>query len=102
MDDIYEKSILLIGGMAIGKSTISELLAKKLNMEVVSTDAQKDKILLSIPDYSFEKQLQIRKEFGFTAEANFPQPYLDLALNHILDSLDAPAIIDIGALNDGT
>ena len=44
MNDIYEKSILLIGGMAIGKSTISELLGKELNMNTISIDAEKDKL----------------------------------------------------------
>ena len=39
MDSIYENSILLIGGMAIGKSTISELLSKSTSMPIVSTDA---------------------------------------------------------------
>ena len=99
MEDIYEKSILLIGGMAIGKSTVSEILSEKLNMELISSDAKKDEFLLSIPDYSFEKQLQIRKEYGFNAEANYLLSYLELTLNNILDSLNVPTIIDIGALN---
>lgn len=30
MEDIYKKSILLIGGMAIDKSTVSEILSEKL------------------------------------------------------------------------
>ncbi len=63
MNDIYEKSILLIGGMAIGKSTISELLGKKLNMNTISIDAEKDKLLSTIPNYSLEKQLEIRKQY---------------------------------------
>lgn len=99
MNDIYEKSILLIGGMAIGKSTISELLAERLNMNIISTDAKKDELLLSLPNYSFEKQLQIRKQYGFNAEVNYLLPYLHLTLNNILDFLNTPSIIDIGALN---
>lgn len=99
MNDIYEKSILLIGGMAIGKSTISELLANQLNMNIISSDAKKDELLISLPNYSFEKQLQIRRQYGFNAEVNYLLPYLHLTLNNILDFLNTPSIIDIGALN---
>lgn len=99
MEDIYEKSILLIGGMGIGKSTVSKILSKKLNMKLVSSDAKKDELLLSLSDYSFEKQLQIRKQYGFNAEATYLLPYLELTLNNILDSLNVPTVIDIGALN---
>lgn len=99
MNDIYENSILLIGGMAIGKSTISEMLAKQLNMNIISSDAKKDELLLSLPNYSFEKQLQIRKQYGFNAEVNYLLPYLHLTLNNILDFITTPSIIDIGALN---
>lgn len=98
-NDVYEKSILLIGGMAIGKSTISELLARKLEMSAISIDAKKDELLQSLPKYSFEKQLQIRRKYGFSAEAKYLLPYLNLTLNNILDSLRNPVIIDMGALS---
>lgn len=99
MNDIYEKSILLIGGMAIGKSTISELLGKELNMNTISIDAEKDKLWSTIPNYSLEKQLEIRKQYGFDAEVKFLLPYLHMTLNNILEYLTTPSIIDIGALN---
>lgn len=98
-DDVYEKSILLIGGMAVGKSTISELLARKLDMSAISIDAKKDELLQSLPEYSFEEQLKIRSEYGFSAEARYLLPYLNLTLNSILGSLRTPAIIDLGALS---
>lgn len=69
-DDVYEKSILLIGGMAIGKSTISELLAEKLKMSIISIDAKKDELLQSSSEYNFEMQLQIRKNMALMQKLN--------------------------------
>lgn len=99
MEYIYEKSILLIGGMSIGKTTISELLGKELKLPILSTDAIKDEILMKDIDYSFGKQLKIRNEKGFEAESKFLIPYLNKTLINILDNLDRQSIIDIGALN---
>ena len=99
MDEIYNKSIILIGGMAIGKSTIAKELSKKTGMKYISTDAYKDRILEANPDYSFEKQLKIREKYGFKGEKEFLLPYLLESFKQLLDNLKEPSIIDVGALS---
>lgn len=97
MDNIYDDSILLIGGMSIGKSTISKLLSEKTNMKVISTDAVRSNLLNTISNYSFEKQLEIRKEKGYKGEMEYLIPYTNKTLNKVIDELSDPSIIDIGA-----
>ena len=99
MNNVYYNSILLIGGMSIGKSTVSEILSKKLNIPVVSVDAYKDEVLLEDPNYNFDKQLEIRKNQGYIGEMNFLTPYVNKALSRILDNISFPQIIDISSLN---
>ena len=99
MDEVYNNSILLIGGMAIGKSTIAKEIAKKTNMPYISTDAYKDKLLDSDKSYSFEKQLKIREKYGYKGEKEFLLPYLLESFKELLDNLKEPSVIDIGALS---
>ena len=98
MDDIFKKSIVLVGGMAIGKSTVAQQLNEITNMPIISTDAIRCEILESIPDYSFEKQLQIRSENGFKGEMEYLKPYSNVAINKVIDGLSTPSIIDLGAI----
>ena len=97
MNDIFDESIILIGGMSIGKTTIAQLLNKKTNMPIISTDAVRCEVLESIPNYSFEQQLLIRKEKGFKGEMEFLIPYSNVSINTVLDNLKTPSIIDVGA-----
>ncbi len=96
MDKIFTKSIVLIGGMAIGKSTTAELLHQKLKMPYFSSDAIRCDVLEKTPDYSFEKQLEIRKKEGYKGEMKFLNPYSNIAINNIIDDLKQPSILDIG------
>ena len=98
MNNVYNDSVLLIGGMAIGKTTVSDLLGEKLNMKVYSIDAIKHEVLENVPKYSFEKQLDIRKEKGFKGELEFLIPYVNLTTNQVIDNLDKPAIIDLSSI----
>lgn len=99
MNDVYNKSIILIGGMAIGKSTIAKELSKKYDMPYISTDAYKEKILDEDKEYSFEKQLIIREKYGYKGEKEFLLPYLLKSFKQLLDNLKEPSIIDVGALS---
>ena len=98
MNDVFAKSIILVGGMAIGKSTIAQHLNETTNMPIISTDAVRCEILESIPGYSFEKQLQIRREKGFKGEMEYLIPYSNIAISKIIDELSTPSIIDMGAI----
>ena len=97
MNTIFNESIILIGGMSIGKSTIAQLLNKQTNMPIISTDAVRCEVLESMSNYSFDKQLLIRKEKGFKGEMEFLIPYSNIAITKVLDSIKTPSIIDVGA-----
>lgn len=99
MDKIKQESILLIGGMATGKSTVAKYLSNKTNMPVISIDAFKDEFLDSIEEYSFEKQLEIRKENGYIGEMKYLLPFIHSALEQFLNNIDRPYIIDFGTLS---
>lgn len=78
---ILDKSILLIGPMGVGKSTISQALSKQLNLPIISLDNRKQ--LSNF--YKQEQNFDNLKEFEF---------YL---MSSVLTSLKEPAIIDFGA-----
>lgn len=79
--DISNQSILMIGPMGAGKSTIAKKLGENLNMPVISLDNRKQLIQY----YSKQKEFSNFKDFEF---------YLT---SSILTILKAPAIIDFGA-----
>ena len=79
--DISNQSILMIGPMGAGKSTIAKKLGENLNMPVISLDNRKQLIQY----YSKQKEFSNFKDFEF---------YLT---SSILTTLKAPAIIDFGA-----
>jgi len=80
-EDVLANSIILIGPMGVGKSTISEELYKKTNLPKVSLD---DRNLLS-NIYSERGKFDNFKDFEF---------YLT---TRVLSSLKQPAVIDFGA-----
>lgn len=99
MDNIKQDSILLIGGMATGKTTVARYLSEKTKLPYISIDAFKDKYLDNDSSYSFEKQLEIRKEKGYFGEMEYLLPFLHKALDYFLSNMDKPFIIDFGALS---
>lgn len=78
--DILNKSIILIGPMCSGKSTIASLLYKKLNMAHISLDNRSQLSFL----YEEKDKFRDEKEFDF---------YL---VSYILTSLSEPTVIDFG------
>lgn len=78
--DILNKSILLIGPMCAGKSTIATLLYRKLNMPRISLDNRKQLKNL----YEEKKNFNDEKEFDF---------YL---VSYILENIKEPTVIDFG------
>lgn len=79
--NILSKSIILIGPMGSGKSTISYRLQEKLNMSHISLD-NKDKLSIY---YKKEREFNNFKDFEF---------YLT---SSVLTNLQEPTIIDFGA-----
>ena len=93
----YDNTILLIGGMSVGKSTVSKLLGSEFGIPVVSIDGIRSETLDKTPNHSFEKQLEIRKEKGYKGEMEYLIPFTNLVINKVLDDINIPAIIDLGA-----
>lgn len=80
-EEVLTNSIILIGPMGVGKSTISEELYKKTKLPKISLDDRK--LLSSI--YSEREKFDNFKDFEF---------YLTI---RVLCGLNQPAIIDFGA-----
>ena len=93
------ESILIIGGMGVGKSTISKLIADKLNIPYKSMDAYRCDYVKDFREYDFETQLELRKKYGFKREKDYLKPWIDKAFNDFLEKLDEPCVIDAGGLN---
>lgn len=80
-NEILEESIILIGPMGVGKSTISDELSKENNLERISLDNQK-----ALKEFYEDKDMFLNfKDFEFYLMAS------------VLTSLDKPKIIDFGA-----
>lgn len=79
--DILNNSIILIGPMCVGKTTIAKLLRKNLNMKNISLDNKDQLKYLYQNINSFKNQ----EEFNL---------YL---VKTIISNLKSPAIIDFGA-----
>lgn len=80
-DEIKKKTIILIGPMGVGKSSISRELSRQTNLEVIPLDAE-DKL---------SKYYDNRNHFDNFKEFEF---YL---MSSVLTNLDEPKIIDFGA-----
>lgn len=79
-DDVFNKSIILIGPMCAGKSTIASLLQQKLNIKQISLDNRKQLAGL----YKEKENFDNEKEFDL---------YL---VTYTLLNLKEPTIIDFG------
>lgn len=80
-EDVLENSIILIGPMGTGKSTISKMFSEDMNMESISLDDRN-----KLKDlYQYENSFNNFKDFEFFLTGN------------VLTSLDKPSIIDFGA-----
>lgn len=80
-DDIFNKSILLIGPMATGKTTLGRILHEKTGMPLISLDDRQQ----------LKEQYSKYKDFTYFKDFEF---YLT---EQILTNLSAPTIVEFGA-----
>ena len=79
--DVLENSIILIGPMGTGKSTISKMLSEDMNIDRISLDDRN-----KLKDlYQYERSFDNFKDFEFKLTGE------------VLTNLDRPYIIDFGA-----
>jgi shikimate kinase len=87
--------IILIGPMCVGKTTVGEKIAKKLNIPQYSMDEVRFSYYSEI-GFSKEIQQNIREEQGFQGMYAYWKPFEAYAVKRILEE-HKHAVIDFGA-----
>jgi shikimate kinase len=90
------KSIILIGPMRAGKTTIARLLAETLSIPNISFD-QIRKEFYPEHGYEAEKASQAYKDGGFEAWLAYQRPFEVLLVEHVLKHYPENHVIDFGA-----
>ena len=93
-----EESILLIGPMGTGKSTVGKLLSQKFhNLQRIKVDEHRWRFFDKYTDYSREEEKRIRQEKGFRGVYEYWKKYEAALVTTGLKSISSPSIIDFGA-----
>ncbi|MBQ3142793.1 MAG: hypothetical protein IJB82_04730 [Bacilli bacterium] len=95
-DKIYEESIILIGPLNAGKSTITKELEKRFEMPSIHFDNMAD---IYMPMFGFEKKEAVEKYKSNNIEdyIKYKEPFRFKFVSHMITSLDRPTILDFGA-----
>ncbi|MHC1734126.1 MAG: shikimate kinase [Erysipelotrichaceae bacterium] len=93
MSNKHKTSILLIGPMGIGKTTISEALAKHYGLPLVDVDDLRKEYYAKMPGYSRDEMHAIYASGG-DLHAYF-EPFETQQVEMLLE-LDEPAVFDFG------
>lgn len=95
-NEIKSKSILLIGPMCTGKSTLANKLHQSTNLPVIHIDEFRWSFLES-NGYSREEEERIRHEKGFEGVFEYWRSFEFKLIEHVLSTIQEPSIIDFGA-----
>lgn len=90
------QSIILIGPMRAGKTTISKLVAEKLNLPRVRLDEIRWGYYATL-GYDEDHAKSLRKSGGFTSFYNYMKPYEAALVEHVVQLHPQDTVIDFGA-----
>lgn len=74
MDEVYEKSILLIGPVNSNNNAIASLLSEKTNMPTISLDTAREKYYCDL-DYDRDYANKLKRESGELARYEYSKPF---------------------------
>ncbi len=74
MDEVYERSILLIGPVNSNNNAIASLLSEKTNMPTVSLDTAREKYYCDL-DYDKDYASKLKRESGELARYEYSKPF---------------------------
>lgn len=92
------ESILLIGPMATGKSTVGKILTQKFpELQRIKVDEYRWRFFEKYTDYSRDEEKRIRQEKGFRGVYEYWKKYEAALVTNGVRSINSPSIIDFGA-----
>lgn len=92
MNEVYEKSILLIGPANNGKNAVANLLSENTSMPIVSMDTYREKYYCDLK-YDRDYANKIKRENGELARYEYSKPFEAYYISSFLSNLSVPAII---------
>lgn len=94
--EVFEKSIILIGPLSTGKTTIANILKTRLDMAHYSMDGLGRE---SLENYGYNKQMIsiLYKSKSYTTLMRYIQKYYYLYLKDIIEGLKIPTVLELGA-----
>jgi len=92
MDEVHEKSILLIGPANSNKSIVANLLSEKTNMPTLSLDTSREKYYCDLK-YDREYANKLKRENGELARYEYNKPFEAHYISNFLDDLSESSII---------
>jgi shikimate kinase len=93
MEEKHRRSILLIGPMGVGKSTIGEALARHYGLPLVALDDLRKELYAKMPGYSRDEERSIYESNGDLH--TYYEPFETQQIEWVLDR-DEPSVFDFG------
>lgn len=96
MDEVYERSILLIGPVNSNNNAIASLLSEKTNMPTVSLDTAREKYYCDL-DYDREYANKLKREGGELARYEYSKPFEAHYIANFISNISEGSIIKFEA-----
>lgn len=92
MDEVYKKSILIIGPANSCKAIVASLLSEKTNMPIVSLNNSREKYYCDL-EYDKKHANKLKKENGELARYEYNKPFEAHYITSFLDEIKECSII---------
>lgn len=96
MDEVYERSILLIGPVNSNNNAIASLLSEKTNMPTVSLDTAREKYYCDL-DYDKDYASKLKRESGELARYEYSKPFEAHYIANFISNIAEGSIIKFEA-----